>query len=591
MKTFKKHLGWFVLGALVMVCLGFTIVEGLRVRTPGSVGQPGIGKVLMATTSEGDVAWTNQIVLAAATGISLHPNGQTITISNSASAGGAGSTNFQGARILKTTSSQSIPANTATLVTFNTVVYDTDSMTASANQLTMPRDGYYRITAQLYWNGSGSGTSNFLRMLYIRIGGSVGKDIGAEVNYQVDNELCMQNASAVIYMLQSDPVTIMATHSRSAAEFLLTDPTLDGCFLEAVYLGSDVAAGGTVTPAGDSGAIQFNEGDAFAGTNDFTFDRTNRVAQLKGTLSVTEAVNAQSVIITNIRQQPFVTSPANLHFNGTNQYQRTNAITGTKAIVPTNLTADVDYVLEVDSTGSTAADLVVTWNGLTDPGPALTNGLTTYLIQKRGTTTNVTRMPPFPWTIGSDGQIRKIGIGGTAFAGDQSPSITVHGTNSGGAPVRFVVTSSNGMLRFDGGNTTLANSGTLTTNGALSLVTSVAVASGATTLSANQLSSTTLMQITTPRVTFSGGTAAFPGLGRTNGNLALFGGDGLFTGGNTNNFWLMGGGLIQDFTIAAPAAPDRQGAVYWNDGTNVCVVLRNAAGALSTNKLSMTAWP
>lgn len=93
------------------------------------------------------------------------------------------------------------------------------------------------------------------------------------------------------------------------------------------------------------------------------------------------------------------------------------------------------------------------------------------------------------------------------------------------------------------------------------------------------------------RVNFGGDTAAFPALGRSNGWITVTGGSGLFEGGNTNGFWLMGGGLLQDFTFTAPAAPSRQGALYWNDGTNVCVVIRNSAGGITTNKLTMSAWP
>lgn len=51
------------------------------------------------------------------------------------------------------------------------------------------------------------------------------------------------------------------------------------------------------------------------------------------------------------------------------------------------------------------------------------------------------------------------------------------------------------------------------------------------------------------------------------------------------------GGIWQTWSLGAPSAPATQGAVYWNDGTNICAVFMNAAGALSTNKLSMAAWP
>jgi len=93
------------------------------------------------------------------------------------------------------------------------------------------------------------------------------------------------------------------------------------------------------------------------------------------------------------------------------------------------------------------------------------------------------------------------------------------------------------------------------------------------------------------RLNFGLTTAASPSLGRTNGHLAVFGATGLFAGGNTNGLWMMGGPLIQDFNLVSPGAPDRQGALYWNDGTNVIVTIRNSAGVITTNKLSMSAWP
>ncbi len=51
------------------------------------------------------------------------------------------------------------------------------------------------------------------------------------------------------------------------------------------------------------------------------------------------------------------------------------------------------------------------------------------------------------------------------------------------------------------------------------------------------------------------------------------------------------GGIWQTFTFSAPSAPATQGAVYWNDGTNVCVTFRNSAGTLSTNRLTNLPWP
>ncbi len=53
------------------------------------------------------------------------------------------------------------------------------------------------------------------------------------------------------------------------------------------------------------------------------------------------------------------------------------------------------------------------------------------------------------------------------------------------------------------------------------------------------------------------------------------------------------GSIWQHFSVGAPSAPatGTQGAAYWNDGTNVCVVFRNGGGTLTTNKLTMSAWP
>lgn len=95
------------------------------------------------------------------------------------------------------------------------------------------------------------------------------------------------------------------------------------------------------------------------------------------------------------------------------------------------------------------------------------------------------------------------------------------------------------------------------------------------------------------RLTLGGTTAAFPAIGRgaTNGHLTITGADGAVGGTATNGLWLMGGPIIQDFSVVAPGAPVRTGALYWNNGTNVCVVLRDHAGGLTTNKLTMSAWP
>jgi len=64
--------------------------------------------------------------------------------------------------------------------------------------------------------------------------------------------------------------------------------------------GTTLTATGTGTPGGNSGSIQFNEGGAFAGTNRWTYDRTNdqvrlSVANFADGIIVTNTVNNSSV--------------------------------------------------------------------------------------------------------------------------------------------------------------------------------------------------------------------------------------------------------------------------------------------------------
>lgn len=60
------------------------------------------------------------------------------------------------------------------------------------------------------------------------------------------------------------------------------------------------------------------------------------------------------------------------------------------------------------------------------------------------------------------------------------------------------------------------------------------------------------------KLEFGGTTAAFPALGRTNGDLVVFGGDGLFAGGSTNRLWVQGtvlaSGTVTGATVNATSA-------------------------------------
>lgn len=139
---------------------------------------------------------------------------------------------------------------------------------------------------------------------------------------------------------------------------------------------------------------------------------TQMVAAAIGSLTVTN-----SVII------PWQTLAANLHMNGSYSRWRTNLSSGSIAVLVTNLVEGVTYRLDVDATGGDGTS-AVTWTGLTSPGAAYTNTVTTYLVEKVGTTTNVTRSA-LPVSI-------NFGIGLTAFTNSQA-LVTVSNSASSSA--------------------------------------------------------------------------------------------------------------------------------------------------------------
>ena len=49
-------------------------------------------------------------------------------------------------------------------------------------------------------------------------------------------------------------------------------------------------------------------------------------------------------------------------------------------------------------------------------------------------------------------------------------------------------------------------------------------------------------------------------------------------------------GVVLPNTSTAPALA-QGGAQLWSDGTNLCVIIKNAGGVLTTNKVTMSAWP
>lgn len=119
--------------------------------------------------------------------------------------------------------------------------------------------------------------------------------------------------------------------------------------------------------------------------------------EFQGALQVADDIRTPSgvlasvLIATNRLAVLQQTLGANLHLNGTYQKWRTNLTSGSIAVLVTNLSEGVTYRLDVDATGGNGST-VVTWVGLTSPGPAYPYNVTTYYVEKVGTTTNVTRV-------------------------------------------------------------------------------------------------------------------------------------------------------------------------------------------------------
>ena len=101
---------------------------------------------------------------------------------------------------------------------------------------------------------------------------------------------------------------------------------------------------------------------------------------------------------------------------------------------------------------------------------------------------------------------------------------------------------------------------------------------------------------------FSADTVDFAGAGgavlwtdarfyRAGANTNAFGFNGTPSGSVIASNVITTGNIFQQFALVSPAAPPSQGALYWTDGTNVMATIRNSAGTITTNKLSMTAWP
>ena len=69
--------------------------------------------------------------------------------------------------------------------------------------------------------------------------------------------------------------------------------------LHSVILTNGPESGGAGTPSGDSGAVQFNEGGAFAGTNFLNYHRTNNTLKISGTAAAATNETRGKFVATN----------------------------------------------------------------------------------------------------------------------------------------------------------------------------------------------------------------------------------------------------------------------------------------------------
>lgn len=131
-------------------------------------------------------------------------------------------------------------------------------------------------------------------------------------------------------------------------------------------------------------------GNAFHGAASyFNTITSSNTASFLGAISASGAATLNgSATFNGLAVQPQITLPATLHFNGSRQWYVTNLITGSIAVILTNLTADTIYRLVVDSTGGDGTS-AVTFSGHTSPGLCDTNGVSTYVILRTGSATNI----------------------------------------------------------------------------------------------------------------------------------------------------------------------------------------------------------
>lgn len=131
-------------------------------------------------------------------------------------------------------------------------------------------------------------------------------------------------------------------------------------------------------------------GNSFHGAASyFNTITSSNTASFLGAISTSGAATLNGTATFNaLAVQPQITLPATLHFNGSRQWYVTNLLTGSIAVIITNTSADTIYRLVVDSTGGDGTS-AVTFSGHASPGLADTNGVSTYVILRTGSATNI----------------------------------------------------------------------------------------------------------------------------------------------------------------------------------------------------------
>jgi hypothetical protein len=203
-------------------------------------------------------------------------------------------------------------------------------------------------------------------------------DVNIQANLRVKEGVFVRGADGVNTTILTVTNTLNVIGNQTNAGFM----NLNG-----VKLSSD---GANVYFEQTGGGDLFNL--TIGGTWDFAVP-VNAPASTIGSLTV-----SSNAAILGYRQQPYITLPSTLHFNGANQYQRTNVAGGvTLTVLATNIQEGVSYYLYADLTGG--AGQTIAWTGLTSPGFIRTNALNVYLLERFGTTTNLTLILPEDRTL------------------------------------------------------------------------------------------------------------------------------------------------------------------------------------------------